>query len=194
MATSTNSYHTPNRKSEISFSLAKFAISSWGVLGVVTFLANALQRLIPVALQPLVNGDLSSGQMAIYILWILYMAYVEGYKAFHLKFSPFVVRRSLTLAENPTFLKCLFAGPYCMGLFGATKKRMIISWSLLAGVFALVKVVKMLPYPWRSIVDAGVVCGLSLGTLSMIYYYLLSLFGRVPPVEADLPEDHNRVD
>jgi hypothetical protein len=157
-------------------------------------IANALQRLIPVALQPLIQKDLTPEQIVIYIVWTLYMIYVEGYKAFHLKFSPFVVRRSLTLSENPSsFLKCLLAGPYCMGLFSATKKRMIISWSLMVGVFALVKVVKLLPYPWRSIVDAGVVCGLSFGTISIIYHYILAMLGRVPSVDPDLPElDHDK--
>lgn len=173
-------------QSKLTFS--KVALSSWGVLGVVMLIANALQRLFPVALQPLIQKDLTTEQVLIYIAWTIYMIYVEGYKAFHLKFSPFVVRRSLTLTDNPTFLKSLLAGPYCMGLFSATKKRMILSWSLMIGVFALVKVVKLLPYPWRSIVDAGVVCGLSVGTLSIIYHYILALLGRVPSIDPDLPE------
>ena len=47
-----------------------------------------------------------------------------------------------------------------MGLMHATKKRRIISWSISIGVAFIVAVVKRLPYPWRSIVDAGVVTGL----------------------------------
>jgi hypothetical protein len=152
------------------------------------FIANALKRLIPVALQPLLQKDLTKEQIFIYIAWTVYMMYAEGYQAFHLKFSPLVVRRSLTISQNPTFFKCLLAGPYCMGLFGASKKRMIVSWSVIAGVFGLVKIVKLLPYPWRSIVDAGVVCGLSIGTLSIIYHYILALLGRIPSVDPDLPE------
>ena len=63
----------------------------------------------------------------------------------------------------------------------------------MVGVFALVKVVKLLPYPWRSIVDAGVVCGLSFGTISIIYHYILAMLGRVPSVDPDLPElDHDK--
>lgn len=93
--------------------------------------------------------------------------YTEGYKAFQLKFSPLVVERSFSLSKNPSFFSVLFAGPYSMGLFGASRKRMILSWSLTFGVFSLVKLVKLLPYPYRSIVDAGVVAGLSYGTLSI---------------------------
>lgn len=109
------------------------------------------------------------------------MAYAEGYKAFQLKFSPLIVRRAIELSDGrKSFLRLLFAGPYCMGLFGATKKRMIVSWSISAGVTALVMIVKRLPYPWRSIIDGGVVVGLGYGTLSIIYNWIRS-FGNVMP-------------
>ena len=81
------------------------------------------------------------------------MAYTEGHKAFHLKFSPFIVRRALDLKEKFSILRFIFAGPYCMGLFGATKKRMTVSWAISLGVTGLVFLVKKLPYPWRSIID-----------------------------------------
>ena len=175
---------------ENKFTLSKVILFSWGVLGVIMLIINALQRLLPVALQPILQKDLTSQQSVIYILFMLYMIYVEGYKAFHLKFSPLVVSRALHLSENPTILNCLLAGPYCMGLFGATKKRMIVSWGVTIGVFGLVKIVKLLPYPWRSIVDGGVVCGLTFGTLSMIYYYLLALLGFPPSISSDLPSSN----
>lgn len=75
-----------------------------------------------------------------------------------------------------------------MGLFHSTKKRKIVSWSLAAGVFGLVQLVKRLPYPWRSIVDAGVVTGLSTGALSIVLYWAQSWFGKVPDVNAEMPE------
>lgn len=69
-----------------------------------------------------------------------------------------------------------------MGLFGATKKRMIISWSISVGVTALVIIVKKLPYPWRSIIDGGVVVGLTYGALSIVYNWLRSFgSGNVMP-------------
>ena len=73
----------------------------------------------------------------------LYRAYAEGYKAFQLKFAPLVVRRSFTIVEDPSILKIVLAGPYSMGLFGATKKRKIVSWSITGGVFILAAVVKV---------------------------------------------------
>jgi hypothetical protein len=111
------------------------------------------------------------------------MAYAEGYKAFQLKFSPLIVRRAIELGNGRmTFMRVLLAGPYCMGLFGANKRRIIISWSISAGVTALVVIVKKLPYPWRSIVDGGVVVGLSYGTLSIVFNWLRSFgSGNVMP-------------
>ena len=40
---------------------------------------------------------------------------------------------------------------------------MIVSWSVSIGVAVIVAAVKRLSYPWRNIVDAGVVVGLSWG-------------------------------
>lgn len=76
-------------------------------------------------------------------------------------------------------------GPYSMGLFGAPRKRMIVSWSITAGVFSLVKVVKLLPYPYRSIIDAGVVFGLSYGTISTLVIMLKALLHGIDTDDND---------
>lgn len=135
--------------------LAAKALSGWGVLFLVSLLANTIKRLLPIALEPLLNKDLSPAQSFAYMACCAIMTYVEGYRAFHLKFVPLVVARSLALIDHPSFLNYLFAGPFSMGLFYSTRKRKIISWSVTTGVFAIVMVVKRLPYPWRAIVDAG---------------------------------------
>ena len=70
-----------------------------------------------------------------------------------------------------------------MGLFDATRKRMIVGWSVTIGVFSLVGIVKKLPYPYRSIIDAGVVMGLSYGALSICFQFVRALFGREPNVD-----------
>ena len=172
-----------------SFSATRVSLAFWGTLGVVMLLFNAIKRLLPVALQPFAQNDLEPLHIAFYVLWSVFMAYVEGYKAFHLKFSPLVVRRAWTIGDKPTLAKCILAGPYSMGLFGATKKRLVVSWLMMLGVFLLVQLVRALPYPWRSIVDSGVVAGLSIGTLSIGWHFVRSVFGIVPNVDPCLPED-----
>lgn len=149
----------------------------WGVAQVISVLANAVKRLAPVAMQPLQHNDLQAYQWALYVGWSGYMVYAEGYKGFQKKFSPMVVQRAFDLINHPSILNILLAGPYCMGMFNASRKRMIVSWSITAGVFSLVKLVKLLPYPYRAIVDAGVVLGLSYGALSILVLTIKALLG-----------------
>jgi hypothetical protein len=175
-------------KKSLRQTIMRNAFAGWGVFQVLSILANALKRLVPIAIQPVVQRDLSPAQVAICVGWCGYMAYAEGYQAFQKKFSPLVVKRAFGLSNNPSILKVLLAGPYCMGLFGATKKRMIVSWSVTTGVVAVVQAVKKLPYPWRSIVDAGVVMGLTYGALSMCWQTVGGMFGSVPDVDECLPE------
>jgi hypothetical protein len=59
-----------------------------------------------------------------------------------------------------------------MGLFHASRKRRAVSWGLAVGVYGLIRLVKSLAYPYRSIVDAGVVVGLSWGALSVAVFYV----------------------
>ena len=70
------------------------------------------------------------------------------------------------------------------------KKRMIISWCVSIGVASVVAAVKRLPYPWRNIVDAGVVIGLTWGSISILGGYIISLTTGIAPIDVDpaLPE------
>jgi hypothetical protein len=175
-----------DKTSTYSFNYASAALAAWGVLGVVSVILNALKRLFPIAIQPFIQKDMDTFHWVAYGLWVMYMIYAEGYKAFHLKFSPFIVKRAILLYQNPSIVKCLLAGPYCMGLFSATKTRLMISWGITIGVFGLVSVVKILPYPWRSIIDGGVVAGLSVGTLSTLWHFIMALLGKIPDIDACL--------
>ena len=163
--------------------------TAWGVCGFLSILASAVRRLLPIALQPLTRRDLSAVQIVLYGGTVATFAYVEGYKAFQKKFSPLVVRRALTLAADGTpFHHKLLAPFYSMGLFHATKKRRIVSWSVSVSVGVLVSIVKRLPYPWRSIVDAGVCMGLFWGGGSILAFYAkLLLDGTAPDVSPELP-------
>lgn len=163
-------------------------LATWGVVSVLSVIGNALKRLVPVALEPVKNGDLTPFHWAIYVGWTVFMMYTEGYKAFQKKFSPLVVKRAFTLAQNPGVFNWLLAGPYSMGLFGATPKRMKISWAISTMVVVIVQVVKRLPYPWRGIADAGVVAGLTYGSASILLLFLKALFGfGMPDCSAELP-------
>ena len=81
-----------------------------------------------------------------------------------------------------------------MGMMHATRDRQVLSWSITVSVAALVAGVKRLPYPWRNIVDAGVVCGLTYGSLSILLVYVKSWITGQPPsnIDAELPESTNQ--
>lgn len=114
---------------------------------------------------------------------------MEGYKGFQTKFSPLVVKRSLTLQPGQSKIHHFLLAPfYSMGLFHATKKRTIVSWSVTTGVALVVAAVKRLPYPWRNIIDAGVVAGLTWGSLSILIIYLKAwITGQPPTIDPALP-------
>ena len=102
------------------------------------------------------------------------MAYAEGYKGFHLGFAPRVVRRASYLRDNPQLSHTLLAPLFCMGYFYTTTRRQIVSIGLTVMIICFVLIAGLLPQPWRGIVDAGVVVGLSLGVASILYFLAIA--------------------
>mmetsp|Transcript_18466 Transcript_18466/g.30616 ORF Transcript_18466/g.30616 Transcript_18466/m.30616 type:complete len:256 (-) Transcript_18466:37-804(-) len=165
--------------------------SLYGTGGVMYILIKAIRRVYPIALEPFAEGAIPMTQLQLgaYIATCLWFAYVEGYKGFQTKFAPLVVSRSLTIELGLSKIHHLLLAPlYSMGLFHATKKRMIVSWSVSLGVAAIVVAVKKLPYPWRNIIDAGVVAGLSWGCLSILLHYIKALVTGNSPADPALPK------
>lgn len=139
----------------------------WGVAGICALLLHAIVRLSEHAVEPFSRG-MTNGQWLLYALCIVFMAYSEGYKGFQKSFSPRVVAKARSLdADSPMWLRIL-APLYCFGLIVAPRRRLIVSWTLLIGIVILVVVVRQLAYPWRPIVDGGVVVGLSWGLLATL--------------------------
>jgi hypothetical protein len=76
-----------------------------------------------------------------------------------------------------------------MGLIHATSKRMKISWGVTLGVAGIVALVKRFNPIYRCIIDAGVVVGLTWGSVSIVALLLRSIItGTAPTVDACLPE------
>jgi len=158
----------------------------WGVVGVLLLLGNAVYRLLPQSLD-LTDQPLSGLEIAVLVAWIIVAGFAEGYRGFHLQFSPRVVARARHLAEHPRALHVAFAPLFCMGHFHATRKRLVTSWILTFMIVGFVVLVRLLAPPWRGIVDAGVVVGLTCGILSIIYFVVCALRGGAIPVAPDVP-------
>lgn len=160
----------------------------WGVGGILLLLLFAIVRLGSVALE-LNSFDLTLMHWVLMLAWFAYMVWAEGYKGFHLAFAPRVVVRASYLAANPRPLHVLLAPLFCMGYIHATRKRRILSIALSLMIVCFVLLARMLPQPWRGIVDVGVVAGLAFGVCSIVYYLLqLRQAGAASlPVPADVP-------
>lgn len=162
-------------------------IAIWGVLGVLALLGQAMRRLGVYAAEALDSG-LTPGQWAALAVWVCFSLYGEGYRAFHLRFSPRVVARALHLARHPKPLYVLLAPLFCMTLFHATKRGKIVAWSTVGMVLVFILLLRQTPQPWRGIVDAGVVAALFLGSLSICYHLWRAASGTPPSAPSLLPE------
>lgn len=161
-------------------------IATFGVACVLALLAQALYRLTPLALEPWRDGGMSTLQKVLYVGFALFNAYAEGWRGFHKRFSPRVVARAFHLGRTRRPLHVLLALPYCMSLFHSTRRQKIVSWVFLVVLVGVIVLVRQLPQPWRGIIDGGVVVGLLLGALSIVYFWLRGLGGQPPPT-SDLP-------
>lgn len=167
---------------------AELAIFAWAVLGVVAVLVEAVARLLPRALEPILDGSLSPAGVTAYVASILSLAYSEGYRGFQLRFSPRVIVRALAVAQRGGWLLIALAPLMAMGLIHATRRRLISSWILVLCIITLIVLVNSIEQPWRGAVDAGVVVGLSWGTVATLVPMLRALRGNIPTVDPDLPD------
>jgi GT2 family glycosyltransferase len=162
---------------------------AWGIGGVLLLLIFAIFRLAPMALE-LVNSSMSQLHWLALAFSVIYMAYAEGYKGFHLGFAPRVVVRARYLADNPRALHVLLAPLFCMGYIYATRKRQIVSFALTVMIICFVLIARSMPQPWRGILDAGVIVGLSLGVLSIAYFLIISSIDPARlTISAEVPDD-----
>ena len=81
-----------------------------------------------------------------------------------------------------------------MGYIHATKRRKLLSIGLTIMIICFIMVARMLPQPWRGILDAGVVVGLSIGISSILYFVYVAI--RKPEliaVSLDVPGERSHL-
>jgi len=139
----------------------------WGIAGIAAVLAYAAFRLGAYAADAVAAG-LSPFEWLLLVANCIFMAWAEGYRGFQLRFSPRVAARALHLYEHPTLLRLVFAPLFCTGYFGATGRLKRTVWIGTVLIVAAVLLFNRIPQPWRGILDAGVVVGLSWGTVSLL--------------------------
>lgn len=162
---------------------------TWGVGGVLLLLLFAIYRLAPMALA-LEDSMMTLLHWTVLVFFVAYMAYTEGYKGFHHGFAPRLVIRAIYLKNNPRILHVLLAPLFCMGYICATRRRKIISIGLTLMIICFILIARILPQPWRGIIDAGVVVGLSIGIISITYFIFLAILNpQAIEISAELSDD-----
>lgn len=141
----------------------------WGLAGVLFLLGSAIYRLTPLAIDAFSYTFIWYHWISLAVI-LFFMTYAEGYRGFQKGFSPRVAARALYLKNNPRLLYVLLGPFFCMGFFYATRRRIITSVSVTAGIIILIILVRFLPQPWRGIIDAGVVLGLGWGLVSLLIF------------------------
>lgn len=159
----------------------------WGVFGVAAFLGMAVWRVSAYVME-LREYSLTPVQWSILIVYSVWMVYAEGIKGFYRRFAPRVVARACYLRENSRPFLALLAPVFCMGYIHATRRRQLTSIGVTSGIALLVIGVRHIAQPWRGIIDCGVVLGLLVGVLSVLWFGARSLFAeQAPAVPLDLP-------
>jgi len=167
-------------------SVLRFLLALWGTSGLIWVLYKAVVRLAPISLEAMQQGSMGVGHWIFFVIWVGYMGYAEGWKGFHKKVGPRTASRAFYLAEKRPVRHLIFAPIFCMALYHASRKTLIVRWALVTGIITLVLLIRQMPQPWRGIIDAGVVVGLAMGLCSVIYFFIRGLRGDVEEL-TDLP-------
>jgi hypothetical protein len=164
-------------KAERALSVKGWLLYLWAIAGVLLFLWQGIWKLALIAWEPIRGGNLNALHWSAILFWCIANAYMEGYRGFQQSFSPMVVERAYTLEEQATPLRVIFAPLYSMAFFAAPRAQMIVTWSITGMVVVLILLIRLLPQPWRGIVDSGVVVGLGWGALSIAILAIRAILG-----------------
>ena len=160
---------------------------TWAVLGVAAVLLFPVVRLARYAWAA-IDGGLDILQWAVLIINVVFMAWSEGYKGFQQRFSPRVAARALYLYQNelPFYTK-LLAPFFCIGYFNASRRVRLTTWLGTLGIIVLVLLIHQLDQPWRGIIDAGVVVGLSWGLVTYVVFLIRAFTDEHYPHSPNVP-------
>ncbi|MEM7145642.1 MAG: hypothetical protein AAF591_10935 [Verrucomicrobiota bacterium] len=158
----------------------------WGAVGMFWMLVSAIWGLAQIAWDAY-SGGFTWVHWVVCVLWVIFMAHAEGYKGFQKSFSPRTAARIHYLWTNPKVLHSVLAPFFAMGYFHGTKRTKMVAWILSFGILGLVLLVRLLPQPWRGIIDVGVVVGLTWGTISLAIFVVRAFVRGEPDASPGVP-------
>lgn len=138
----------------------------WAMVGVSLLFAEPTLRLGVRAARTVAAG-LRPGEWAGLVVIASVLLYTEGRRALQKRLAPKVVQRALALGRQPSLGAVALAPLYVLSLVGAGWRELSRAWLGVALIAAAVVIVRMLPAPWRGIVDGGVSLALLWGLVSL---------------------------
>ena len=163
--------------------------AAWGVAGVAGILVFAIVRLTPHVITA-IEGGMNAWEWGLMVFSVGFMAWSEGYKGFQCRFSPRVAARALYLLLHPSFLRALLAPVFCIGYFHNRRRGLIGAWLGTFAIVVAVLLVQLLDQPWRGILDAGVVVGLTWGLVTFLHMVWLTLSEGRYQHSPETPDGH----
>jgi len=151
------------------------ALAGWSVLAIGLAFAEAIARLGARAVATIQAG-LTPAEWIALAGSVLVFTWYEGYRALHRRFVPAMVTRAFeTAARSKGVLGWLTAPLRTLSLLDASRRELVRAWLSVALITLAVFVVRVLPMPWRGVVDAGVSSALLLGLCSMLVRFFVAV-------------------
>ena len=183
-----NSLDTPHYTTHRA-DLAGYATVLWAIFGFLAFMLYAIFKLALISIEAL-DYDIDALHLFVFLANLAFMGYSEGYRGFQLAFSPrFAARARYLATSRPNLSKSLLAPLFCMCFFDAPKRRLVSIWLLTLMIISFVILFRYIPHPWRGILDAGVVFGLSWGLLATLYCLYQAFSDKHYSVDPELAEN-----
>jgi hypothetical protein len=174
---------TPGTKSK----LLSITGLTWGLSFICAVLLFAIVRLSAVTADALNNYPFYWYHWLALAVVVVFMAHSEGYQGFQKNFSPRVVARAWFLYHNPRPLLIVLAPFFLAGYIHINRVRQRNILLLTFGIVILIFLIGYLPQPWRGIVDAGVVVGLTWGLVSLVLFGIRLLGSRPFVYSPEIP-------
>jgi hypothetical protein len=149
----------------------------WGIAGFLLLLGVAAARL-SIPARAAFAYPFHWYHWLFLALVLVFFAYVKGHRAFQKGLSGMVVQRALALRRNPSVIRVTLAPLLCMGFFGAGFRIQTQMIALTAGMIAFVFLIRLIPQPWRGILDLGLVIAFGWGFLSALIMGAMAFLGR----------------
>jgi len=180
--------HDVKHRSESSHQPAN-AVTAWGVIGCMLLISTGVYRVLPHAIEPVwPTYTLRVWELALYVGFIVFQAWTEGYKGFQQGVVPRILARAQWLTDHPRRVHPLVAPFFVTGLFGMTRRALIVRYVFIFVIVGVIVAMKFVPQPWRGIVDAGVVVGLMWGVVAMGVGLARMFRGWTPDADPQVPE------